>query len=108
MLQIYHFHDNDIDAVYKQANEFLGNVSTIPSVQIAPENIRTETKNYFNYDTSVTSINIIVDFKLATAQDIALVEKMHSIIITRSVGENAPVEQDDYDPNELFDDDDLP
>ncbi len=62
MLQIYCFHGEDMLLMYEQLNTFLQEVVHIAGTEIEPDNIRADTKNYMQYDTSMTTLHVLVDF----------------------------------------------
>jgi hypothetical protein len=67
MLQIYDFHGSDREKVYDQANQFLRQLAEQQAqVVVLSENIRADTKNYPNYGTSHTTVDILIDFQGST------------------------------------------
>ncbi|MGH2478031.1 MAG: hypothetical protein ACRDHW_00020 [Ktedonobacteraceae bacterium] len=117
MLQLYHFHGEDMSLMYEHLNLFLQEMVPIAGVEIEPENIRADTKNYIQYDTSMTTLHVLVDFidedPAARSRQVAAVSAIYQKVTTPPVPEPLPVRTstvatgpDDYDP--FLDDDPLP
>lgn len=108
VFQVYYFQGENIGAVYDQANQFLASLADLGiEVEVKPEDIRPDTKNYHSYDTSVTTINIVA---LVMKRAIEAVKAIHREIITPPEPESKSSQEsaasDDFDP--FIDLDELP
>lgn len=111
MFQIYPFHGDDLQAVYAQANEFLSQLGPLSFVGLKPENIRADTKNYISYDSSVTTIDVVVMFyetgdQDITEQNVEVVQAIHAKIVASKPAPKPVMSDGDFDP--FLDEGDLP
>lgn len=115
MYQVYAFHGTEMQVVYDNLNNFLSELHII-DVQVAPENIRSNTKYYPDWDRTATTIEVCIDFSASPApHEIAdQVRELHHVIVYGKP-EPAPAQEekpvtvpasDDFDP--FIDSDNLP
>lgn len=121
MLQVYTFHsstvDNELKALNKvqtQVNAFLCGLE-VHGKDVAVQDVRINTLSdlHQGYDRSVFRVTMTVliriecEFSKQTSY-IKTVEELYTLSTKEPEPEFIEQEQDDYDPNELFDDDNLP
>lgn len=117
MFQLYPFHGEDMSLMYEHLNLFLQEMVHIAGVEIEPENIRADTKNYIQYDTSITTLHVLVDFidedPAARSRQVTAVSAIYQRITAPPEPEPIPVYAstvatcpDDFDP--FLDDGALP
>lgn len=69
MLQVYCFHEDDVQEAYRKLNVFLAELAVV-GVEVPLEHVQANTKTYPDYGTTATTINVALEIPTQSAYEV--------------------------------------